>query len=184
VCSGLESKLKQEKIVTDTSKEYARQYINTYGVPTEYYEQMIIQENQETRDQAIAQVSTVMLCDTPAMSCYVYLKRMVQAKTKSERRQGSLTNGEYKLLEEMHTKALKKVNWYDLIIVFPPTDPVIQDGTRTEKYEDKVAIYQALIGFLHSEAIPYVIVEGTAEEKIQKCYDLVKEALEIKNIPW
>lgn len=32
VCSGLESLLKQNNINADTSKEYVRQFIQTYGV--------------------------------------------------------------------------------------------------------------------------------------------------------
>lgn len=176
VCSGLESMLKQHRVNADTSKEYARQYINTYGVPTEMYEQLLITMNQNTRDEALAKVSQVLLSDNPAMSAYVFGKRMLMDILKREGRT-EMKPSEYKLLEELHTLSVKKSNWFDLIIVFTPEDKVIRDGTRTEDEAGKLEIYNAIKGFLDVERIPYVLMSGTPDEKIKKCFDLIAERL-------
>lgn len=175
VCAGLEAKLKQDGIIAETSKEYARHYINTYGVPKELHEQYLITENQNARDNAIAAVAQVLLTDNPAMASYVFGKRMLMAKYAHSNDPYTTykylaTPAEYKFLEEMHMKALKKTEWFDLIFVFTPEDPVIQDGTRTETERDKLQIYNAIVGFLHVENIPYIPVSGSVEDKIETCY--------------
>jgi nicotinamide riboside kinase len=176
VCAGLEAKLKQDGIITETSKEYVRHYINSYGLPTELFEQFIIHENQTARDEAIASVSQVMLSDNPAMASYIFGKRMLMRDMKA-RGLTEMSKAHYKFLEEMHTKALKRTLWFDLIIVFPHYDPIVLDGTRTETTEEKREIYDAIVGFLHVEGIPYHWVSGTVDERIEKCYQLIKERI-------
>ncbi len=172
VCSALESQLKQLQFVADTSKEYARQYINTYGIPKDMYEQLIIMKNQDIRDKAIASVSEIMLSDTPAIASYIFGVRLLQAKMKREGR-AKKTLAEYKYLEELHLEGIKKLDWFDLIIVFPPLDSVIQDGTRSETMEDKLIIFEALIGFLNANGTAYEVVSGNTQEKIEICKRII-----------
>src|SRR5690554_3658360 len=175
VCSALESMLKKEGIIVETSKEYARHYINTYGTPKDLWEQLIIFENQDIRDKSIAKVSQVLLSDTPAAG-YIFGKRMLNNRLKNEGRK-EFTKAEYKFLEELHLKNLKKVNWFDLIFVFPPLE-VINDGTRKETNEDAINIYKGIVGFLDSENINYILVEGTVDDKIYICYSIIKDMLD------
>lgn len=176
VCAALESLLKQQKINADTSKEYARQFIQQYGVPKDIASQFIIYNNQKARDEGVAAVSEVLLTDTPAMNCYVFGKRSLNERMKREGRT-SLTKEEYKILEELHGMALKKLNWFDIIFVFPPTDPVVNDGTRTETMDDKVAIYNAIKGFLDVEGVPYHIIDGSVEYRIDACMGIILDEL-------
>lgn len=177
VCSGLESDLKQLRINADTSKEYSRQYIQNYGVPTEFWEEMLIFENQDSRDRGIAGVSEVMLSDAPCVNQYIFAKRAMQNKLNAEGRK-DMKPSEYKFLEEMHTKVLKKLNWYDIIVVFPPNDPVVADGTRNETDEEKLAIYNSIIGFLNAENIVYYMIDGEVDSKISQCKDIILTELQ------
>jgi nicotinamide riboside kinase len=182
VCTGLESKLKQARYNAETSKEYARHYISTYGVPVDLHEQLTIYENQNSRDIAVAETNTIMLSDTPAMSSYVFGKRMLDAKIAREDRgkheKPRLPNrAEYKFLEELYMKALKKTNWFNMIIVFPPTGDIVQDGVRNETVDDQMEIYRAVTGFLHLNNIRYTEVSGSTEERIDTCFALVMTAI-------
>lgn len=171
VCSGLESRLKQAGINADTSKEYSRQFIQQYGVPRDLASEFIIYDNQFARDKGIAEVSDVILSDAPAMNCYLFGKRSLNARMYMEGR-SEPSKEEYKLLEELHKRAVKRLNWYDIIFVFPPLE-AIQDGTRIETNSDVLAIYNATKGFLDVEGNRYVMVEGTVEQKIQQCFDVI-----------
>lgn len=172
ICSRIESDLKQMRINADTSKEYSRQYYQNYGVPTEFWEEAIIFENQDSRDKGIAAVSEVMLSDAPCVNQYIFAKRAMQAKLKAEGRT-EMKPSEYKFLEELHTKVLKKINWYDIIVVLPPNDPVTRDGTRTETDEEKIAIHNAIIGFLNAENIRYFLIDGDMDSKISTIKKLI-----------
>jgi nicotinamide riboside kinase len=176
VCSGLESLLKQNNINADTSKEYVRQFIQTYGVPTDLASQFIIHENQESRDKGVASVSEVMLSDNPAVASYVFGKRMLNYKLKREGRREP-TKEEYKLLEELHKKTLEKVYWYDLIVVLPPLGTVVRDGTRMENEKECLEIYNAIKGFLDVEGVPYVVVEGSVNRKINTILHMILDAI-------
>jgi nicotinamide riboside kinase len=175
VCTGLESKLKQARYNAETSKEYARHYISTYGVPVDLHEQLTIYENQNSRDIAVAETNTIMLSDTPAMSSYVFGKRMLDAKLRKGGLKAHPSRADYKFLEELYMKALKKTNWFDMIIVFPPTGDIVQDGVRNETVDDQMEIYKAVVGFLHLNNIRYTEVSGTTEERIERCFNLIME---------
>lgn len=178
VCAALEAKLKQEGVIVDTSKEYVRQYINTYGVPTELYEQFIIMDNQKTRDEAIDKVSEVTLTDRPVVNDYIFSNKMLYQKIQLDgRSRRQLTKPEKKFLEETYIKCLERVYWFDIIFVFPPLDYVVDDGTRTETSSDVFEIYNAIKGFLDSEYINYHYVDGTVEEKVDYCFKVIMEEL-------
>jgi nicotinamide riboside kinase len=167
--------LKQNHVNADTSKEYARQFIQNYGVPMDLASQFIIHENQESRDTGVANFSEVMLSDTPAMATYVFGKRMLNYRMAKEGRKEP-TKEEYKLLEELHKKSLSKVYWYDLIVLLPPL-PVVQDGTRTEDAKACEEIFYAIKGFLDVEGVPYVLVDGTANQKINKVLHMIMDEI-------
>jgi nicotinamide riboside kinase len=173
VCTGLESKLKQARYNAETSKEYARHYISTYGAPKELHEQLIIYDNQDTRDRAVAETNTIMLSDTPAMSGYVYGKRMLDNITGPR----EPSRAEYKFLEELYIKALKKTYWFDLILLFPPSGIVVYDGVRTEDVYDQMSIYDSVLGFLHLNNFKYVEIRGDVEEKIDTCFSIIMKRI-------
>jgi nicotinamide riboside kinase len=174
VCVGVEAMLKQEGIVTDTSKEYVREYINEFGFPQELYEQLLITEKQNARDEETARVSEIMLSDNPAINAFVFGKRMLDLKVESERRKK--TPAEYNFLKEIYMKALNKAEWFDIIFVFPPNVVNVDDNTRQESASESQDIYQALVGYLHAQGIPFYFIEGTTQERIQKCYEIIMEA--------
>jgi nicotinamide riboside kinase len=178
ICAGLESRLKQNKIEADTSREYARQYISVYGLPRDLHEQLTISVNQDTRDQAIAKTSEVLLTDTPPMACYVYSVRMLETIMK-ERGQTEYTKSQYKFLEEIFIWSLRKTRWFDLIFVPSSPDPVVQDGVRVETDEDRWEINAALTGFLHLNKIPHILIPHNleGEEVIEFCYKIVLDLL-------
>jgi len=176
VCAGLEAKLKQQRINAETSKEYVRQYIQTYGVPQELATEFIIYHNQMSRDIGVANNTDVMLSDTPAVNAYIFGKRSLMAKMARQERK-TPTEEEYKILEELHSMALRKLHWFDLIVLFPPTMDVIDDGVRTETVEDQVAIFNAIKGFLDAEQVPYLVAEGTPDEKIDYCFGAIMSRL-------
>lgn len=169
VCAGLETKLKQSRINVDTSREYARQYVQRYGIPKDLNEQITINENQDQRDAAIVAVSDVMLTDTPSMACYVYGVRMLDQIAR-ERHQQDYSPAQYKFLEEMYMKALKKTRSFDLIFVFDPDDEMVQDGTRKETLGDKLEIHYALQGFLDLNCIKHQVISGSVDQKIETCF--------------
>lgn len=176
VCSGLEAKLKQAKINADTAKEYSRQYIQQYGVPQDLASEFIIYENQFSREKGIANVSEVLLSDAPAVNTYIFARRTLNQRRKKERRT-DLTREEYKILEELHGMTLRRLNWFDIIVLFPPDDPLVNDGTRTETQQDKIEIYNATKGFLDVEGIPYVLLKGTVDSRIDAMFKIITDTI-------
>lgn len=175
VCAGLESKLKQNRIEADSSREYARQYINTYGLPRDLNEQLTIFENQDTREHKIAGVSQVLLSDAPCAANYVFSVRMLDNLCK-ERGESGYSRAQYKFLEEMFLKSLRKCHWFDLIFVFDPPTEVVDDGTRKENLTDAWEIHDALIGFLNSSRIPYIhYTESSVNDRIDACFNVIME---------
>jgi nicotinamide riboside kinase len=131
------------------------------------FEQLIIMKNQNIRDKAIASVSHVMLSDTPAVASYIFGVRLLK-RAMRDRGYTQKSPAQYKYLEELYLECLKTLDWFDLVIVFPPTDAVVLDGTRTETMDDKLAIYNAIKGFLDCNDIPYVVIEGDTQAKIDQ----------------
>ncbi|RXZ78060.1 hypothetical protein EBB07_28810 [Paenibacillaceae bacterium] len=180
VCTALESKLKQDKLNAETSKEYARHYIATYGIPKDLHEQLIIQSNQETRDRAVDETNQIMLSDTPAMASYLFGKRLLDNLMRKQNTKEP-TKAEYKFLEELYMKTLKKTYWFDLIVVFPPTGTIVEDGVRHESIKDQLDIYNGIIGFLNLNNVKYYEVGGEVEDRIQSCYELILRTMEMES---
>lgn len=169
VASGLESKLKQDKINAEVSKEYARQYIQNYGVPVELASEFVIYRNQTQRDMAVAAHTDVMISDTPAMNCYIFGRRSVLHHMQQQFR-STPTLEEKKLLQELHEMALNRLFWFDIIYLFPPTGEIVQDGVRQEDVEAQLNIFNAIKGFMDVEGTAYQIVDGSPDQKIDFIY--------------
>lgn len=173
VCGAVEALLRQDGIITDTSREIARCYINKNGRVTEPWEQLLIFEKQQKCNEAIAKVSQVMLCDTPPQACYRYALWAVLQDNKKEGIK-EITPAQYELLSNLFVKSLQACHWFDLIFVFPPHDPVVHDGTRSLDPDAKLKVHNALLAFFDLNEIGYMVAEGTTAERIDFCYKQIK----------
>ena len=174
LCTGIEYELKSMHVNVDSSREYARQYINVYGWPETVGEQFILFENQDRRDIAIAEKADILLSDSPGPVHYVFGVQLLKSKLKD------YTKIDYKFLEELFIKCLQKTMWFDLILVLNPLDFVTKDGTRKEEMADIYRLHDALIGFLNLHQIPYVVLDGTLKEKVEKGLKVIMEKSQLK----
>ncbi len=167
ICAGLEAHLRAKGINAETSKEFAREYIAKYGVPSTLGEALYIQEQQYDRDALIEKHATALLSDTPPMASYLYAVRNMKTPDRANR-------ANHAILCELYGRSLVNTFSYDIIIVLP-LRVVVNDGVLTQTDADVLGIHDAIMGFLRLNQIFYHEAPAVGTEEF--CKDLVDSFL-------
>lgn len=88
---------------------------------------------------------------------------------------GKVTPGIYKGMKSMWTEYFHK--FFDLIVIPDHTEIELQaDGVRSENlhFRDQVWINFSRALYIHQPRLPYYILSGTPEERVEKLSNLVK----------
>lgn len=136
-------------------KEYARHYIERYGVPEHVFEQMFILDGQGKWEEQLARTYDIVLSDSPIFLSYMYGRML--ADTQDNKQRGYLVR--------LYELALESTTTYDAIYILPPR-VVREDGVRTQDSEDARKIHRMIEAFLVNHNIPYTPVPaGTYDQQ-------------------
>jgi len=144
--------------------EYARQFVAKFGLPT-IYDQFFFFEQQLKREQAISPKAEYLVTDSPFYLSYIYGSKVMDRENEKERL----------YFHALVERLLEHVNDYDHVIYLPADAGRLQeDGMRihTTVFDQK-DVDDRIRGFFSIYNIDYKPVNGTLEERIQKCCDII-----------
>jgi NadR type nicotinamide-nucleotide adenylyltransferase len=130
--------------------EYLREFVETHGRTPHEHEQFFIANTQvsyETR--ALKRARSFLFCDTTPLMTALY-SRFYFGRV------------------DAPLEALAVTHAYDFTIVTPPDSPWVPDGLQRESPEVRQAIHEQLLATLSSMAVPYLLVDGSVEERVQQ----------------
>lgn len=148
-------KLSAHPVSREVVREYARHYIEKYGQPRTAFEQWHIYDGQTKWEQQAVDVYQVVLSDSPRFLPYLYSLQYLDHR---ESREVACVTRLYEL-------AILALNDYDRIYVLAPNLDVEQDGVRSQKAEDAIAIDAMIRQFLwvhtavRERSRPHFVVE-------------------------
>lgn len=154
-------------------EEYARKYIRDNYVDehplVDPHQQYPIMLGQIELEQKIGNLHDVVVCDSSSFLGYIYAALMVQELPPEQK----IKPMYLKVLKDLHEIALKEISTYDKIFLFSPTGSVFQDGVRKQTDDDQVPIFEKIRGFLLSESINFVHIDGDVNHKTQAIISIV-----------
>jgi hypothetical protein len=128
-------------------KEYARHYIERYGVPEHVFEQMYILDGQKKWEEQLSRTYEIVLSDSPIFLSYIYGRMLADIKDRKQRG----------YLVRLYELAMESVNEYDAIYLLPPR-VVREDGVRTQDSSDAEHIHGLIESFCHNHRVDYASV--------------------------
>jgi NadR type nicotinamide-nucleotide adenylyltransferase len=130
--------------------EYLREFVETHQRTPQEHEQFFIANTQLAYEsQALKRARTFLFCDTTPLMTALY-SRFYFGRIDAP-------------LEE-----LAATHAYDFTIVTPPDSPWVPDGLQRESPEVRQAIHEQVLGMLGQLAIPYLLVDGSVEERVRQ----------------
>ena len=163
VCDAVNVNLKMRGIKSEVVKEYAREYIDTIGLPKEPWEQVLIYEGQKAREDAVVKSGKdVVLCDSATFLNMIYLCQMLNNQDK--------TSANLNLQQHMYRKYLNGFLDYDIIFYAPTVGENIKDGTRVQTDSERIVISELIKSFMDLHGVKYI----TLPEEFQKRLFLIE----------
>ena len=144
-------------------EEFAREYIINYGVPTSIFEQFLLYEGQKKRESYLLN-NDIIFCDNATILNYVYGVMVCDFSNPKEK---------YALLK-LYEWAMRDLNEY-MIFYIPREIELIDDGVRYQNLDFAIEVDKKIQNFLAIMSIPYTIVQGTLQERI----NTVKSAINL-----
>ncbi|MDQ9170908.1 ATP-binding protein [Oxalobacteraceae bacterium R-40] len=130
--------------------EYLREFVETYQRTPQEHEQFHIAVTQVRYEaKAIQRARSFLFCDTTPLMTALYSRFYF----------GRI---------DAPLEALASTHSYDFTIVTPPTSPWVPDGLQRESPEVRQTIHEQLLATLDARAIPYLLVDGDAEERVRR----------------
>ncbi|MCL6480034.1 MAG: ATP-binding protein [Peptococcaceae bacterium] len=125
-----------------------------YGVPTSIFEQFLLYEGQKRREEEL-HYCDIIFCDNATILNYVYGLLSCDFKNPKEM---------YALMK-LYEWAMKDVPGYEFFYI-PREFDLKKDGVRYEDEKFAVAIDQKIKNFLDIMNIPYTVVSGDMETRV------------------
>ena len=170
----LNTVLKFNGIKSGVCEDYARDYIMKFGKPVFPWEQYAILLGQKEKEELLMKSDyDIIICDSSVVLNFVYANYMAKQFGQSIAtfwEASGLQNLDKKLnklKKDLYEETIRYVSSYDKTYYMPPTKKeVVHDGVRFGDEEAQDEIDRMVVGFLNSEGIPYVTVQGdTVDEK-------------------
>ncbi|MCL6638115.1 MAG: ATP-binding protein [Firmicutes bacterium] len=146
---------------TSICEEFARAYIVRYGIPTSIFEQFLLYEGQKRREADLKHCD-IIFCDNATILNYVYGLMLCDFKNPKEM---------YALMK-LYEWAMKDVPGYEFFYI-PREFDLKRDGVRYEDEKNAVSLDQKIKNFLDIMNIPYTVVSGDMETRV----NIVKNAI-------
>jgi len=144
--------------------EYSTEYLKDKGMIESISEQYGIYLGQKKLEDELS-VFDYALTDYATFVPYIYGRFMLGNKQRSKK--------EIEILKDLYALALEDIQNYDLIIYVPREFGYVQDGVRWQDEKIASEIDEAILGFLKSENVNYVEVNGTTKERSKKILDIL-----------
>jgi nicotinamide riboside kinase len=142
--------------------EAARQYFAAAGVvpAVDRYSVVVQGTIQEIaiRNEALAEARGVsrILCDRSVLDAVVYTK----------------FGGDEAGAARLFGRVAASLAGYDRLVLLNPYDvPYRQDEIRVESAADRAAIHELFVAFLAEHAVPYILLSGSADTRIDHVAD-------------
>lgn len=137
--------------------EYLREFVEEKQRTPQEPEQFLIANTQlEREDDSARDANTLLFCDTTPLMTSVY-SQFYFGSTDT-----ALTN-------------LVRVHRYDYTIVTEPSTPWIADGLQRESDDVRQAVHKLLLATLAAEVIPFLLVSGEVEQRVQQVVKYLSE---------
>lgn len=144
--------------------EYSTEYLRDKGMIESIAEQYGIYLGQKKLEDQLSQFDYA-LTDYATFVPYIYGRFMLGRKQRSKK--------EIEILKDLYALALEDIQNYDLIIYVPREFGYVQDGVRWQDEKIATEIDEAIIGFLKSENVNYIEVNGTTKERSKKILNIL-----------
>lgn len=163
LCKQLDVDYGLSGYISTICEEFAREYIINYGVPSNIFEQFLLYEGQKKREDYLRN-NDIIFCDNATVLCYVYGVITCDFSNPKEK---------YALLK-LFEWAMRDLNEY-IIFYIPRELELVDDGVRYQNLEFALEVDSKIQSFLGMMNIPYVIVKGTLQERL----DIVKNHINL-----
>jgi nicotinamide riboside kinase len=141
--------------------ESARAYFKTHPVPVRFSAetQLEIQNFTLTNEKnAHDKKPLIILTDSSTVDQVVYTKAL----------------GAPESAEKLFENITNWVSTYDKFLMMNPDEvPFENDDIRTESYQQRQKVHQTFIEIFDAKKIPYEIISGTPEERLQKVDSII-----------
>lgn len=138
--------------------EYLREFVDTHGrVPFEGDQYPIACTQLAREDEAAARAVRFLFCDTTPLMTALY-----------SRQYWNRVDPQLARLESRHD--------YACTLVTAPDSPWEPDGLQRESEEVRQSVHRMLIETLAARAIPYVLLEGSLEQRVRRVEALLGPA--------
>ena len=147
--------------ISTICEEFAREYIINYGVPTNIFEQFLLYEGQKKRESYLLN-NDIIFCDNATILNYVYGVMVCDFSNPKEK---------YALLK-LYEWAMRDLNEY-VIFYIPREIELVDDGVRYQNLDFAIEVDNKIQNFLAIMSIPFTIVKGTLQERINTVKDTI-----------
>jgi NadR type nicotinamide-nucleotide adenylyltransferase len=138
--------------------EYLREFVDTRGrVPFESDQYPIACTQRAREDQAAARARRFLFCDTTPLMTALY-----------SRQYWDRVDPQLARLDSRHD--------YARTLVTAPDSPWEPDGLQRESEEVRQKVHRMLLETLQARAIPFVLLEGSLEQRLQRVEALLGPA--------
>jgi NadR type nicotinamide-nucleotide adenylyltransferase len=138
--------------------EYLREFVDTRGrVPFESDQYPIACTQRAREDQAAARAGRFLFCDTTPLMTALY-----------SRQYWDRVDPQLARLDSRHD--------YARTLVTAPDSPWEPDGLQRESEEVRPTVHRMLLETLQARAIPFVLLEGSLEQRLQRVEALLGPA--------
>ncbi len=140
--------------------EYLREFVDTHGrVPFESDQYPIACTQRAREDEAAAHATRFLFCDTTPLMTALY-----------SRQYWGRVDPQLARLDGRHD--------YARTLVTAPDSPWEPDGLQRESEEVRQKVHRMLLATLEARAIPYVLLEGSLQQRLARVESLLGPAAE------
>ncbi|MDU4890867.1 MAG: ATP-binding protein [Clostridium sp.] len=152
--------------------EYSTDYLREKGMIETISEQYGIYLGQFKLEAELS-VFDYALTDYATFVPYIYARFMLGDKTR--------TNKEIEILKDLYGLAIKDIQNYDHIFYVGREFGYEKDGVRWQDEDIAIAVDNAILSFLKTEAISYTTLTGSTKERAKQVLDILNIKAELKD---
>lgn len=152
--------------------EYSTDYLREKGMIETISEQYGIYLGQFKLEAELS-VFDYALTDYATFVPYIYARFMLGDKTR--------TNKEIEILKDLYGLAIKDIQNYDHIFYVGREFGYEKDGVRWQDEDIAIAVDNAILSFLKTEAISYTTLTGSTKERARQVLDILNIKAELKD---
>ncbi|MEG2935089.1 MAG: AAA family ATPase [Clostridium sp.] len=152
--------------------EYSTDYLREKGMIETISEQYGIYLGQFKLEAELS-VFDYALTDYATFVPYIYARFMLGDKTR--------TNKEIEILKDLYGLAIKDIQNYDHIFYVGREFGYEKDGVRWQDENIAIAVDNAILSFLKTEAISYTTLAGSTKERAKQVLDMLNIKAELKD---